>query len=74
MTNDAFRAEDWVDIILAHERVNRSQRTIRRWVKDGLIQTLHPGRTIWVNVPDLVRVESEMAVSKPRRARPPTNF
>lgn len=59
MDSDWELRDHWIPADEAPERINRSRRTIYRWIADGQIRTLRPGRSLWLNVPDLIRVDRE---------------
>lgn len=58
---------DWVSVAEAAERAHRSKRRIYDWIADGLVRTMRPGRRLWVNLPDVLKVEGEQKIGRPRR-------
>jgi hypothetical protein len=59
--------DDWVTIKQAMARVRRSRSTIYGWIDAGSVRTMRPLRVLWVNLPDLIRVEAETKPGRPRR-------
>lgn len=58
--------DDWINVRDAPERVLRSRATVYRWIKEGRVRTIRPGRGLWVNVPDLLAAESATRADKGR--------
>ena len=69
---------DWIPIRDAPERVGKSTATVYRWIDDPTneIRTMRPGQLVWVNIPDLLRVEAAKRPGRPktRPAKPPTEM
>lgn len=59
MTRPATLEDHLVKLKDAPARVGRSRATIYRWIKEGRVKVLRPGRDKYVFVADLTRAEQE---------------
>lgn len=59
MTRQATFDDHLVKLRDAPARVGRSRATIYRWIKEGRVKVLHPGREKYLFVADLMRAEQE---------------
>lgn len=62
-------SDDWVSVAEAARRAHRSKRRIYVWIADGLVRTMRPARLLWVYLPDVVKVESEQTIGRPKKER-----
>ena len=53
-----YEIKYWIKQEEAPAEVNRSERTIRQWVKDGKIRRMQPKSQVWLYRPDLAQCES----------------
>jgi hypothetical protein len=60
-------SDDWVSVAEAARRARRSKRRIYAWIGGGLVRTMRPARLLWVYLPDVIRVEGEQRVGRPRK-------
>lgn len=58
---------DWVSVEEAAARARRSKRRIYEWIAEGKVKTIRPGRQLWVHLPDVLKVEAEQKIGRPRR-------
>lgn len=63
---------DWILTTDAPARVNRSKRTIYRWIDEGRVRTWRPGRKLWLNLPDLLDCERQKTIARMTAAERPT--
>lgn len=60
-------SDDWVSVAEAARRSRRSKRRVYVWISDGLIRTMRPARLLWVYLPDVLKVESEQKMGRPKK-------
>lgn len=53
-------------------RVDRSVSTVYRWLAEGRIRTIRPGRVLWLNLADLLVADSETTTRYRVRDTPDT--
>ena len=58
--------DDWVQLEQAMQTTGKSKPTIYRWVADGKVRMLKPGKVAWFNLSDLRRARSETMRGRPR--------
>lgn len=62
-------SDDWVSVAEATERSRRSKRRVYEWIASGAVRTARPARMLWVYLPDVLRVEKEQVVGRPKKGR-----
>lgn len=53
------QVDQWVMMKRAPEKVGCARSTIYKWVKEGKVRSMRPGRELWLYLPDLLKAEAE---------------
>lgn len=53
------RLDQWIMMKSAPEKIGCARSTIYKWVKQGKVRSMRPGKELWLYLPDLRKAEAE---------------
>ncbi len=51
--------DKWIMMKRAPEAIGCARSTIYKWVKEGKVRSMRPGKELWLYLPDLKKAEAE---------------